>query len=109
MITSAQAAQAQVILAGMQLPPNLGESTQLSQISRFGKRAWLRAHSLLTRWRHRLPELNLPDGIHPNAQGHQHIAGQLDQLLRPLLNPEAQTTQAAQPWCPINECRQVLR
>ena len=100
MITSAQAAQAQVILAGMQLPPNLGEEYTAAFREMYPALASEHGCVLipfLLAGVAAVPELNLPDGIHPNAQGHQHIAGQLDQLLRPLLNPEAQTTQAARP------------
>jgi len=31
------------------------------------------------------PDLNLPDGIHPNAEGHKIVASNLLEVLRPLL------------------------
>ena len=33
------------------------------------------------------PDLNLPDGIHPTAKGHQIVADNLWDVLRPLLAP----------------------
>ena len=31
------------------------------------------------------PELNLPDGIHPNVEGHKIVAGNIMKVLEPLL------------------------
>ena len=36
-----------------------------------------------------IPTLNLPDGIHPNAEGHRRVAATVWQTLEPVLRREA--------------------
>ncbi|MBF0625179.1 MAG: arylesterase [Magnetococcales bacterium] len=75
------------LLAGMRLPPNYGEAYSQTFAEVFPRLAE----------RHRIPlipflldqvaghkELNLPDGIHPNAQGHGII---LEHSVWPVLQP----------------------
>lgn len=79
---------ATIVLTGMEAPPNMGEGFT----SRF--RAIFRelAHEhdvifkpFILEDVAGIPELNLPDGIHPTEEGHQIIARNLWQYLRPVL------------------------
>lgn len=80
----ARAGGRRVVLAGMKLPPNYGADYT---------RGFEKLYSDLAR-RHKLerlpfllegvagrPELNLEDGIHPNAEGHRAIAALVDRFL----------------------------
>lgn len=77
-----------VVLAGMQMPPNMGADYQRAFAAIFPELAE----------RHRtpfipfllegvggVPELNLADGIHPNPRGHQIVAETVWKTLEPLL------------------------
>lgn len=80
--------EARLVLTGMEAPPNLGAA----YTDRF--RAIFReladAHELvfmpfILEDVAGIPELNLPDGIHPTAEGHRIIAANLWQYLAPVL------------------------
>ncbi|HWP60652.1 MAG TPA: arylesterase [Candidatus Acidoferrales bacterium] len=77
-----------IVLAGMRVPPNLGEAYA---------REFRRVYAALAR-KNGCPlipflldgvggvrELNLPDGIHPTAEGHKIIAGNVWKVLEPVL------------------------
>lgn len=77
-----------LVVAGMQVPPNLGPE--------YGEKFRSIFTDLSSRNRAALipflldgvggePELNLPDGIHPTAKGHQVVAGNVWKVLEPLL------------------------
>jgi acyl-CoA thioesterase-1 len=88
--TRAKYPQVRIVIAGMKMPDNLGE-------------AYTRQFEGLFRdlaEKHRLvlipflldgvggrPELNLPDQIHPNAEGHRRVATNVWNVLQPVLQP----------------------
>ena len=86
--TRAKHPEARIVLAGMRMPENFGE-------------AYTRTFEALYRdlaEKHRValvpflldgvggqPEFNLPDQIHPNAEGHRRVATNVWNVLQPLL------------------------
>lgn len=66
-----------VILAGMQIPPNLGQDYTGRFKNIFAKVAKSTKAELIPFLLENVggyPELNLPDGIHPNEKGHRIVA-----------------------------------
>lgn len=82
---------ARIVIAGMQIPPNMGPDYTKRFRQIFPQLAEENdAHLipfLLADVGGR-SELNLPDGIHPNAQGHSIVAQNVWNALRPLLEPD---------------------
>ncbi len=79
-IARIEAAGATVILAGMMMPPNYGEDYTREFAAIFPRVAEQTGSVLLPFLLEGVaanPELNLPDGIHPNADGHERIASHL--------------------------------
>lgn len=73
-----------IILAGMEAPPNMGSryTTQFRQIyKRLAAEQDLTLMPFLLEDVGGIPELNLADGIHPNAEGHRIIAENLWAIL----------------------------
>jgi acyl-CoA thioesterase-1 len=80
--------QARIIIAGMQMPPNMGEEYN---------DAFQRLYPDLAAANHAAlipfllagvggkPELNQPDHIHPNVEGHKIVADNVWKVLQPLL------------------------
>lgn len=80
--------QAQIVIAGMQMPPNLGRTYTQSFRALFPDLAQKNNAALipfLLEGVGGVPDLNLPDGIHPNAAGHRKVAENVWKVLRPLL------------------------
>ena len=80
---------AQLIIAGMQIPPNLGIEYQSEFKSIFPKIAEDNLALLipfLLEGVAGIPELNLEDGIHPNPEGHAIIAETVLSYLLPIIN-----------------------
>lgn len=78
----------QVVVAGMQMPPNLGEDYTRQFQSIFPTVAREQDALLipfLLEGVGGVAELNLPDQIHPTAQGHQMIASNVWSVLEPVL------------------------
>ena len=78
-----------VILAGMQIPPNLGQeyTTQFRDV--FPSLAEENDADLIPFLLENVggvPELNLPDGIHPTAEGHKIVAENVWKVLKPVLS-----------------------
>lgn len=66
-----------VIIAGMQIPPNLGQDYTKNFKELFGKVAKDSDTQLIPFLLENVggePDLNLPDGIHPNVAGHKIVA-----------------------------------
>jgi acyl-CoA thioesterase I len=80
--------QVRIVIAGMQVPPNLGTDYTRQFEALFPELA--RANNallipFLLEDVAAIPELNLPDGIHPTPQGHQIMAATVWTYLEPLL------------------------
>lgn len=79
---------ATIILAGMQLPPNLGQaytSEFRSMFSELAEENKIELIPFLLENVGGIPELNLPDGIHPNVEGQKIVAENVWEVLEPLL------------------------
>jgi acyl-CoA thioesterase-1 len=79
---------AQIVIAGMQVPPNLGSTYTQSFRALFPELAKKNEAVLipfLLKGVGGVPALNLADGIHPNIAGHRKVAENVWQVLRPLL------------------------
>ncbi|HMP89544.1 MAG TPA: arylesterase [Kiritimatiellia bacterium] len=77
-----------ILLAGMKMPANMGESYALrfQQIyESLAATANLAFMPFLLEDIAGIPELNLPDGIHPNATGQKRLADNVWKHLEPLL------------------------
>ena len=83
---------ARFLIAGMQMPPNLGEEF-IRKFARVFPEVAKANHAALIP--HLLegvggdPKLNLPDRIHPTPQGHKLVAETVWKILRPLLEEAA--------------------
>jgi acyl-CoA thioesterase I len=79
---------ARIVIAGMQMPVNMGEEHRREFAAIFP--AVAEAHDavlipFLLEGVGGVPELNLPDGIHPTAEGHRLVAETVWKVLEPLL------------------------
>ena len=80
--------QAQVVIAGMQMPPNMGADYNAAFEKIFPDLAKANNAALVPFLLEGVggkPELNLPDLIHPTAEGHKIVAGSVWKVLRPVL------------------------
>lgn len=78
----------EIVLAGMQVPPNLGADYTAAFAALFERLAEANdAHLIpfLLEGVGGVPELNLADGIHPNPDGHRRVAGNVWTVLEPIL------------------------
>ena len=81
-----------VLLAGMKLPPNYGsEHTEAFERTfvELAKEKNVALIPFLLDGVAAEPELNLPDGIHPNARGYSIVANTVIEYLVPLVESEA--------------------
>jgi acyl-CoA thioesterase-1 len=79
---------AQVLLAGMQMPPNYGpEYTRdfARVFAELGEKPGVTLIPFFLEGVAGVPRLNLPDGIHPNAEGYRVVVDNLLPHLLPLL------------------------
>jgi acyl-CoA thioesterase-1 len=86
--------QIAVLLAGMEAPPNLGETYTSQFRETFAELAAeyeVVFFPFLLRGVAGIESLNQADGIHPNAQGARVIAGHLWSYLRPMLSRETES------------------
>jgi acyl-CoA thioesterase-1 len=77
-----------VVIAGMQLPTNMGAEHTRDFAAIFPEVAQASGAVLIPFLLDRVggvPTLNLPDGIHPTAEGHQIVADTVWRTLQPLL------------------------
>ncbi len=80
--------EAEILLAGMQTPPNLGQRYSESFRAVFPEVARMAEVTLipfLLEGVGGIRELNQPDGIHPSVEGHEIIAGTIWAGLEPVL------------------------
>jgi acyl-CoA thioesterase I len=77
-----------IVLAGMQVPPNLGTDYTADFKAIYGELATRNKLPLIPFLLDRvggIPRLNQPDGIHPTAQGHRIVAETVWQTLKTVL------------------------
>lgn len=77
-----------IVIAGMMVPPNLGNDyTQEFQaiFPALAKKNQAALIPFLLEGVAGIENLNLPDGIHPNADGHQIVAGNVMKVIEKLL------------------------
>jgi len=87
-IEAAQAAGMKVVLAGMRVPRHHGADYKErfdAVYPRLAKRYGLVLVPFLLKGVAARPSYNLPDGIHPNARGHERVARTVLKHLEPLL------------------------
>jgi acyl-CoA thioesterase-1 len=80
--------KAKIIIAGMMVPPNMGEEYSEEFVKIYPDLAKKNKASLIPFLLHGVagnPDLNLPDGIHPNVEGQQIVADNVWKVLKPLL------------------------
>ncbi|MEH6657093.1 arylesterase [Leeuwenhoekiella marinoflava] len=85
----AEVPQAQIVLAGMQLPPNLGTEYTQDFKAIFPKLAEendIKLIPFLLENVGGIASLNQNDGIHPTPKGHKIVANNVWSVLKPLLN-----------------------
>ena len=83
---------AKIILAGMQVPPNMGRdyAKQFNAIfADLAKKNKAALVPFVLEGVGGVPALNLPDGIHPTAKGHEIVAANVWKVLEPILRPLA--------------------
>jgi len=88
--------QAQIVVAGMQMPPNMGADYSAAFAKIFPDLAKANAAALVPFLLEGVggkPDLNLPDMIHPTAEGQKIVAENIWKVLKPVL----ETTSAARP------------
>lgn len=87
-ITKVMHPHCEIIIAGMQVPTNLGQEYTKTFREMFGKIAEDTESKLipfLLEGVGGIPELNLPDGKHPTAEGHKILADNVWTVLEPIL------------------------
>jgi acyl-CoA thioesterase-1 len=88
--TRAKYPKVRIVLAGMKMPENLGEAytrqfeTLYRDLAETNKVALI---PFLLDGVGGRAELNLPDQIHPNVEGHRHVATNVWKVLQPVLQP----------------------
>ncbi|MGH7873856.1 MAG: arylesterase [Candidatus Binatia bacterium] len=84
--------EAKIILAGMQVPPNMGRDYAKKFDAIFAELAKKNNAALIPfilEGVGGVAALNLPDGIHPTVKGHQIVAANVWKVLEPILRPLA--------------------
>ncbi len=84
--------EVKVILAGMQVPPNLGQNYTETFQDIFPELAKTNKATLIPFILEGVagyPDLNLEDGIHPTAEGHVILAETVWKFIEPMLQPDA--------------------
>jgi acyl-CoA thioesterase-1 len=80
--------RAQFVIAGMQMPPNMGEEYTAAFRNLFQELAATNHAALIPFLLEGVagkPELNQEDRIHPTAEGHRIVAGNVWKILKPIL------------------------
>ena len=87
-LTLAKTEGVRVVLAGMQIPPNYGPDYTRrfrALYPALAERHDVARIPFLLEGVAAKPELNLPDGIHPNAEGYRRVVENVLVVLEPLL------------------------
>lgn len=82
--------KARILLAGMQMPPNYGEERMREFAALYpalAEKNQLPLIPFLLEGVGGVPQMNLPDGIHPTAEGHVIVAQHVWKFVAPLLKP----------------------
>jgi len=85
---------AQIVIAGMQMPPNMGADYNEAFAKIFPALATANHAALIPFLLEGVgghPDLNLPDLIHPTAEGHRIVAENVWKVLRPVLEKGSST------------------
>lgn len=80
--------KAKIVVVGMMVPPNMGNAytTEFNAIfPALAKKNNATLMPFLLEDVAGIEKLNLPDGIHPNIEGHKIVAGNVAKVLKPLL------------------------
>ncbi len=80
--------EAKIVLAGMMVPPNMGKDYSTKFQTIYPKLAQKNKATLIPFLLEGVAgneKLNLPDGIHPNIEGHKIVANTITNSLKPLL------------------------
>ena len=88
--TRAKYPKVRIVLAGMKMPENLGEAYTRQFESLYRDLAETNKVALIPFLLDGVggrSELNLPDQIHPNAEGHHRVATNVWKVLQPVLQP----------------------
>lgn len=88
MIALARGANVDVIVFGIQAPANLGEKYSKEFDGIFERLKKEERIPIFTNYIRKVAgrfDLNLPDGIHPNVEGHKILAQEISAFLKPLL------------------------
>lgn len=88
--TTARYPEARIVIAGMQIPPNLGQEYTAAFRDLYPTLAADNDALLipfLLEGVGGVPELNLPDGIHPTARGHEVVAENVWRVLEGVIRP----------------------
>jgi acyl-CoA thioesterase-1 len=80
--------QVKIIVAGMMVPPNMGEDYSDEFVKIYPDLADKNSCKLIPFLLEGVagnPDLNLPDGIHPNVEGQKIVAENVWKVLKPML------------------------
>ena len=85
--TRAKYPEVRIVLAGMKMPPNMGAYANqfervFIEVAREQRAALI---PFLLEGVGGVPEMNLPDGIHPTPEGHRRVAENIWAVLQPIL------------------------
>lgn len=86
--TTSKYPQVKIVIAGMQMSPNLGPTYTAQFRAVFPRLATANGAALIPFFLEGVagrPQLNLPDGIHPTAEGHRIVAENVWTVLKPVL------------------------
>lgn len=81
----------QIILTGMQMPPNMGQdyTTRFRNVfPELAEENNIHLVPFLLQDVGAVPELNQGDGIHPNAEGHEILAKNVWEILKPVIEEQ---------------------
>jgi acyl-CoA thioesterase I len=77
-----------IVLSGMMVPPNMGENYSKQFVNIYSKLSKKNNTLLIPFLLEDVagnPDLNLPDGIHPNVEGQKIVAGNVWKVIEPVL------------------------